>query len=216
MWERFARLRARFVRRLRLATHEMTPRIDDAVAFAYARQVLLLRYDPTGTPLEVSRAWLPFEMEAIARDTEVDFGGVRIRVATAEDLIVFKARRLASSGPRSMNPSASTSSTRWSGELRDDRRSQPYETAAGAREHLLVGPAVGRRLASRLAAFQTLISSLRTRTQGAPRWYRNALSPERARLWSRRIDFKTLRSVTRPRLSSRHPSPRYHCRFHTK
>jgi hypothetical protein len=74
-----------------LATHQITPRIADALDFARARQVLLLRHVPSGTPLEVSLAWLPFEMDALARATVVDFGGVRIRVATAEDLIVLKA-----------------------------------------------------------------------------------------------------------------------------
>ena len=74
-----------------LASRDITPRIDNALAFARERQVLLLRHDPTGTPLEVSLAWLPFEMEALARATVIDFGGVRARVATAEDLIVLKA-----------------------------------------------------------------------------------------------------------------------------
>ena len=74
-----------------LAAHGIAPRIDDAVSFAHAHQVLLLRHEPTGTPLELSLAWLPFEMEALARATPVDFGGVRVRVATAEDLIVLKA-----------------------------------------------------------------------------------------------------------------------------
>jgi hypothetical protein len=74
-----------------LATHQITPRIADALDFARARQVLLLRHVPSGTPLEVSLAWLPFEMDALARATVVDFGGVWIRVATAEDLIVLKA-----------------------------------------------------------------------------------------------------------------------------
>jgi hypothetical protein len=74
-----------------LAAHHLTPRIENALAFARERQVLLLRHDPTGTPLEVSLAWLPFEMDALERATVVDFGGVTIRVATAEDLIVLKA-----------------------------------------------------------------------------------------------------------------------------
>jgi hypothetical protein len=74
-----------------LAAHSITARIDDALVFARAHQVLLLRHGPTGTPLEVSLAWLPFEMEALERATVVDFGGVRIRVATAEDLVVYKA-----------------------------------------------------------------------------------------------------------------------------
>lgn len=57
-----------------LAAHHITPRIENARAFARERQVLLLRHAPTGTPLEVSLAWLPFEMEALARATVVDFG----------------------------------------------------------------------------------------------------------------------------------------------
>jgi hypothetical protein len=39
-----------------LAAHSITARIDDALTFARAHQVLLLRHDPTGTPLEVSLA----------------------------------------------------------------------------------------------------------------------------------------------------------------
>lgn len=74
-----------------LALHQIVPRIDNAVAFARERQVLLLRHQPTGTPLELSLAWLPFELEALGRATLVDFGGVAARVATAEDLIVLKA-----------------------------------------------------------------------------------------------------------------------------
>jgi hypothetical protein len=74
-----------------LTSHQISPRIVDALDFARKRQVLLHRHEPTGTPLEISLAWLPFEMEALARATLVDFGGVRIRVATPEDLIVLKA-----------------------------------------------------------------------------------------------------------------------------
>lgn len=74
-----------------LAIHRIEPRIPDAAAFATQRQVLLLRHRPTGTPLELSLAWLEFEREALERATPVDFGGVRVRVATAEDLVVFKA-----------------------------------------------------------------------------------------------------------------------------
>lgn len=73
------------------ATHGIVPRIPDALTFAREHQVLLLRHSPTGTPLEVSLAWLPFELEALDHATVVDFGGVRIRVATPEDLIVLKA-----------------------------------------------------------------------------------------------------------------------------
>jgi len=42
------------------------PRIADAVAFAEANQVLLARHTASGVDIDVSRAWLPFELEALA------------------------------------------------------------------------------------------------------------------------------------------------------
>lgn len=71
--------------------HGITPRIDDAIAFARERQVLLLRHVPSDTPLDLSLAWLPFELEAIARAQRLDLGGVDAPVATVEDLLVYKA-----------------------------------------------------------------------------------------------------------------------------
>ncbi|HEX7941510.1 MAG TPA: hypothetical protein VF488_06875 [Gemmatimonadaceae bacterium] len=44
----------------------IVPRIDDAVSFAAESQVLLSRHSGTGVDIDVSLAWLPFEMEAIA------------------------------------------------------------------------------------------------------------------------------------------------------
>jgi hypothetical protein len=75
----------------RLVRHRIEPRIPDAIEFARQRQVLLLRHTPSRTPLEISLAWLPFELEALARARLVDFGGVSVRVALPEDLIVYKA-----------------------------------------------------------------------------------------------------------------------------
>jgi hypothetical protein len=74
-----------------LARHGIVPRTADALEFARRQQVLLLRHEPSGTPMEVSLAWLPFERDALDRATLVDFGGVRIRVAAPEDLVVYKA-----------------------------------------------------------------------------------------------------------------------------
>lgn len=68
-----------------------TARIPDAVAFARQCQVLLLRHEPSGVPLDLSLGWLPFEWEAMSRATPVDLAGVTLPVATAEDLVVFKA-----------------------------------------------------------------------------------------------------------------------------
>jgi hypothetical protein len=67
------------------------PRIPDAMAFARQRQVLLMRHAPSGIPLDLSLGWLPFECDAMARATPVDLAGVTLPVATAEDLVVFKA-----------------------------------------------------------------------------------------------------------------------------
>lgn len=74
-----------------LARQGLTPRIDDALEFARRHQILQLRHAPSGTPVDLSLAWLPFEREALERSSIVDFGGVAIRVATPEDLIVYKA-----------------------------------------------------------------------------------------------------------------------------
>lgn len=74
-----------------LARDGIVSRTADADAFARRHQVLLVRHAPTGTPLEISLAWLPFEREALDRASEVDFGGVAIRVAAVEDLVVYKA-----------------------------------------------------------------------------------------------------------------------------
>lgn len=73
------------------ARHGIVPRIDDALPFARQRQVLLLRHAPSDTPLDLSLAWLPFELEAIERAQRLDLGGIDAPVATIEDLLVYKA-----------------------------------------------------------------------------------------------------------------------------
>jgi hypothetical protein len=74
-----------------LASHRIVPRIHDALAFARRRQVLLLRHEPSGTPIEISLAWLPFEREALGRATRITFAGIEAPMATAEDLVIYKA-----------------------------------------------------------------------------------------------------------------------------
>ncbi|MEA2564123.1 MAG: hypothetical protein QOH06_5627 [Acidobacteriota bacterium] len=74
-----------------LAKQGIVPRVRDALEFARERQVLLLRHDPTGTPMEVSIAWLPFEREALENATPVEFAGVQVPVALPEDLVIYKA-----------------------------------------------------------------------------------------------------------------------------
>jgi hypothetical protein len=73
------------------ARHGIAPRVDDAVAFAREHQVLLLRHEASGTPIDLTIAWLPFEQQALARATRVDLGSVSAPVALPEDLIVYKA-----------------------------------------------------------------------------------------------------------------------------
>jgi predicted nucleotidyltransferase len=53
--------------------------------------VLLLQHGGTSTPIEVSLAWLPFEHEALARAERLDLAGGSVPIATAEDLVVYKA-----------------------------------------------------------------------------------------------------------------------------
>ncbi|HKY41104.1 MAG TPA: nucleotidyltransferase [Polyangiaceae bacterium] len=75
----------------KLATHRIVPRIDDAQAFARRSQVLLLQHEPSGVDIDLSLAWLPFESEALDRADLVSIGRRRVAVATAEDLIIYKA-----------------------------------------------------------------------------------------------------------------------------
>jgi hypothetical protein len=77
-----------------LATlHEfgIVPRMPEVLEFARQRQVLLLRDSQTGTGIDLTIGWLPFEHEAIARATPVNFEGTIVPVASLPDLIVLKA-----------------------------------------------------------------------------------------------------------------------------
>lgn len=73
-----------------LRIHRIVPRISDAVTFAKEWQVLLVQHEPSGVPVDLSLAWLPFEEEAIRRGVEGDYAGVRIRLPRPEDLIIYK------------------------------------------------------------------------------------------------------------------------------
>lgn len=74
-----------------LAREHIIPRIPDAEEFARTRQVLLLRHDPANVDIEVSLAWLPFEIEALSRAKKVDLGDTTALVALPEDLLIYKA-----------------------------------------------------------------------------------------------------------------------------
>jgi len=69
----------------------IVPRIADAIAFADENQVLLMKHVASGVEIDVSRAWLPFEVEALAAARPESLGSVVIAIAQPEDLIIFKA-----------------------------------------------------------------------------------------------------------------------------
>ena len=75
----------------RLALQRIVPRVADAAAFVRQSQVLLLRHEPSGVDVDLSLAWLPFESDALERASDVAIGRRRVRVATPEDLVVYKA-----------------------------------------------------------------------------------------------------------------------------
>ena len=69
----------------------LEPRVADAAQIAQERLVLLLRHPASGVTVDLSLGWVQFERDAMARATTVDLDGVRIPVATPEDLVVLKA-----------------------------------------------------------------------------------------------------------------------------
>ncbi len=72
------------------AKNRIAARTPDVVAFARQNQVLLLRHGPSGIDLDVSLAWIPFELEAIQQAADLRFGTVGIRAARPEDLLIYK------------------------------------------------------------------------------------------------------------------------------
>ncbi len=74
-----------------LADRSIRPRIADVSDFAKRSQVLLLVHEKTQVTMEVSFAFSSFEQEALERAVEVDFAGIKIRVAIPEDLVIYKA-----------------------------------------------------------------------------------------------------------------------------
>jgi predicted nucleotidyltransferase len=68
-----------------------TTRIADAAEFAKQTRVLLLRYRPGDVDIDISLGALPFEDEVIERSTWIRAGKIRIRLVSAEDLVIMKA-----------------------------------------------------------------------------------------------------------------------------
>lgn len=73
------------------ARHGLVPRIEDAQQFAAEHQVLLLVHQPSQIEVDLSLAWLSFELDAVTRAETLELAGVRIPVARAEDLVIYKA-----------------------------------------------------------------------------------------------------------------------------
>jgi hypothetical protein len=73
-----------------LHRRHIEPRIRDAEAFATARQVFLAIHRPSGIDVDVSLAWLPFEVEALEHSRTIDYAGVCIRIPRPDDLLIYK------------------------------------------------------------------------------------------------------------------------------
>jgi predicted nucleotidyltransferase len=67
------------------------PRISDPLGFAQRTRVLLLRHHPSGINIDLSLGVLPFEVEMVERSRMTEVGALKLRLPTAEDLIVMKA-----------------------------------------------------------------------------------------------------------------------------
>lgn len=81
------------------ARHGIVPRIESALEFAQARQVLLAIHETSGVSVDASLAWLPFEEEAIGSSKVRDYAGLRIRIPRPEDLFIYK---MVASRPRDL------------------------------------------------------------------------------------------------------------------
>ena len=67
------------------------PRISDPITFARKSRMLLLRHNPSGIDIDLSLGFLPFEIEMVDRSQMVEFGSIKLRLPTPEDLIILKA-----------------------------------------------------------------------------------------------------------------------------
>lgn len=70
--------------------HEIVPRVEEAEAFARENLVLLLEHRPTRTPVDISLALQPFEVEALEGASAAEVAGVKVRVPSLTDLVVYK------------------------------------------------------------------------------------------------------------------------------
>jgi len=73
------------------AKEGIEPRIQDVTEFAKRNRVLLLRHVSSDTPIDISIGILLFEEETVERSKVYNFGNLKLRLPTPEDLIVMKA-----------------------------------------------------------------------------------------------------------------------------
>jgi hypothetical protein len=136
------------------------PRIDDAAAFARRNLVLLLRHRATGVELDVSLSWTAFEHDALASATPARFGTVRVPMATAEALVVFK-----SLAARPQDIEDATTLLLLHPEIDLARvRTAVHTLALAAKD-----PAIDRALETVIAACDALAAQPRSRPGGATR-----------------------------------------------
>jgi hypothetical protein len=73
-----------------LRAEGFSTRVPDASDLARTAHVLLVRHEPSGIPVDISLAWLPFEEEALAHAKSREFAGVVLPFVQAEDLLIYK------------------------------------------------------------------------------------------------------------------------------
>lgn len=72
-------------------TVDIVPRIENAEDFARKSRVLLMKYAPTETDVDISLGIMPFEEEMVKRGEIKSFANLSARLPTPEDLIIMKA-----------------------------------------------------------------------------------------------------------------------------
>lgn len=73
-----------------LRSHDIVPRVEDPIDFATSHHVLLMQHAPSGIPIDLTLAMLPFEEEALMHRQMVNFSGTTIAIPRVEDLIIYK------------------------------------------------------------------------------------------------------------------------------
>lgn len=73
------------------AAHGIAPRIENPLSFADRTRVLLLRHTRSAIDIDVILGGLRFEIDAVSRARQHDFGGTQVRLPQVEDLLVMKA-----------------------------------------------------------------------------------------------------------------------------